>query len=174
MKYVDLFAGCGGLSLGVERAGGELVVAVEKSDMAARTFYHNLVADASDARKWNDYIALPVKEQAEGRVLVKELNVLLNDDNVMQGLTEANLDLVVGGPPCQGFSLAGRRKFDDVRNKLPWEYLEFVARTQPKAVVIENVVGMNQRFTTQEESSFTQLQQALRETEPGTWCRAFM
>lgn len=153
--------------MGVERAGGELVVAVEKSDMAARTFYHNLVADASDARKWNDYIALPVKEQAEGRVLVKELNVLLNDDNVMQGLTEANLDLVVGGPPCQGFSLAGRRKFDDVRNKLPWEYLEFVARTQPKAVVIENVVGMNQRFTTQEESSFTQLQQALRETEPG-------
>lgn len=167
MKYVDLFAGCGGLSLGIERAGGELVVAVEKSDMAARTFYHNLVSDASDHPEWNRYVEKPVEEQVRHGVLVRELNVLLKEEAVMLELAATDIDLVVGGPPCQGFSLAGRRKFDDVRNKLPWEYLEFVARTRPKAVVIENVVGMNQKFSSEEESSFVQLQQALRETDPG-------
>ncbi|RDV08693.1 DNA cytosine methyltransferase [Arthrobacter sp. RT-1] len=167
MKYVDLFAGCGGLSLGIERAGGELVVAVEKSDMAARTFYHNLVEDASDLRLWNKYVESPVPEQIAAKVLVRELDVLLKDEEAMQRLADMSLDVVVGGPPCQGFSLAGRRNPDDIRNKLPWEYLEFVRRTQPKAVVIENVVGMNQRFSSQEESSFAQLQQALAETSPG-------
>lgn len=167
MKYVDLFAGCGGLSLGIERAGGELVVAVEKSDMAARTFFHNLVDDASDMQEWLSYVASPVVEQVKRGVLVRELNSLLSEDEVMSGLASEGIDLVVGGPPCQGFSLAGRRNRDDVRNKLPWEYLEFVARTRPKAVVIENVVGMNQRFTPDEESSFVQLQQALAETTPG-------
>lgn len=167
MKYVDLFAGCGGLSLGIERAGGELVVAVEKSDMAARTFFHNLVADASDANQWSRYVSSAVENQVKSGVVVRELNSLLAEDDVMSGLAAEGIDLVVGGPPCQGFSLAGRRNRHDVRNKLPWEYLEFVARTQPKAVVIENVVGMNQRFTPDEESSFVQLQQALTETEPG-------
>ncbi|MDQ0117936.1 DNA (cytosine-5)-methyltransferase 1 [Pseudarthrobacter defluvii] len=167
MKYVDLFAGCGGLSLGIERAGGELVLAVEKSDMAARTFYHNLVDDASDVATWNNYIAAPVAEQVQGRVLVRELNVLLNDIEAMNNLAGEGIDLVVGGPPCQGFSLAGRRDPDDIRNKLPWEYLEFVERTQPKAVVIENVLGMHQKFSAQEESSFTQLQWALAQIEPG-------
>lgn len=167
MKYVDLFAGCGGLSLGIERAGGQLLIAVEKSDMAARTFFHNLVGDASDAQAWASYVSASAEEQAQSGVMVKELSVLLGEDTLMENLAESGLDLVVGGPPCQGFSLAGRRQFDDLRNKLPWQYLEFVERTHPKAVVIENVVGMNQRFTSQEESSFVQLQQALRETGPG-------
>lgn len=167
MKYVDLFSGCGGLSLGIERAGGELVVAVEKSDMAARTFFHNLVGDASDMAKWQRYVSSPVDEQVKRGVLVRELNVLLGEDGLMNDLAAEGIDLVVGGPPCQGFSLAGRRNRDDVRNKLPWEYLEFVAKVKPKAVVIENVVGMNQRFTPDEDSSFAQLQQALAETSPG-------
>ncbi|MDR7161387.1 DNA cytosine methyltransferase [Arthrobacter sp. BE255] len=167
MKYVDLFAGCGGLSLGIERAGGELVVAVEKSDMAARTFFHNLIDDASDLREWMRYVDSPVSEQVQRGVLVRELNSLLSESDLMSDLAQESIDLVVGGPPCQGFSLAGRRNRDDVRNKLPWEYLEFVGRTKPKAVVIENVVGMNQRFAPDEESSFVQLQQALAETDPG-------
>lgn len=166
MKYVDLFAGCGGLSLGIERAGGELVVAVEKSDMAARTFFHNLVDDAADPTAWNQYVASPVEEQVRRGVLVRELNVLLAEVALMDDLAAEGIDLVVGGPPCQGFSLAGLRNSEDVRNKLPWEYLEFVARTRPKAVVIENVVGMNQKFSSQDESAFVQLQLALAETEP--------
>jgi DNA (cytosine-5)-methyltransferase 1 len=167
MKYVDLFAGCGGLSLGVEKAGGQLVAAVEKSDMASRTFYHNAVGDMSDMRDWQDYIGQPLETQLRKKVLVSELSKVLADENVMASLSAQELDLVVGGPPCQGFSLAGRRNQDDVRNRLAWEYLDFVAVTKPKAVVVENVVGMSQKFEAQEESSFSQLRRALSETGPG-------
>ena len=167
MKYVDLFAGCGGLSLGVERAGGELLLAVEKSDMAARTFAHNLIRDASDMAEWQAYVGKPVEDQVRSGLLVKELSSLLEQDQLLEDIRVRELDLVVGGPPCQGFSLAGRRNPEDVRNKLPWEYLEFVGKTEPKAVVIENVVGMNQKFSSEEESSFVQLQVALAETGPG-------
>ncbi|MGJ3189631.1 DNA cytosine methyltransferase [Paenarthrobacter sp. FR1] len=167
MKYVDLFSGCGGLSLGLERAGAELILAVEKSDMAARTFYHNLVGDMSDSRKWQNYVGRSVREQVESRVLVNELGVLLGSDDTMAELAAESLDFVVGGPPCQGFSLAGRRNPQDIRNQLPWQFLEFVERTRPRAVVIENVVGMGRRFSSEEESSFNQLRLALAETEPG-------
>ncbi|MBT2554468.1 DNA cytosine methyltransferase [Arthrobacter sp. ISL-5] len=161
MKFVDLFSGCGGLSLGMERAGGELVAAVEKSDMAARTFFHNYVADAADMRVWQQYLQRSLRRQFEGKVLVSELAKVLADDDLIQRFNEQDLDAVVGGPPCQGFSLAGRRLKDDLRNRLAWEYLDFVERTAPKAVVIENVVGMSQSFVKGEESSFSQLQAAL-------------
>lgn len=167
MKYVDLFSGCGGLSLGLERAGAQLVLAVEKSDMAARTFFHNLVADASDPAVWQRHLAKSLQEQVAAKVLVKELAELLEDGEVMSQLAAQDLDMVVGGPPCQGFSLAGRRNPDDIRNKLPWQFLEFVGRTHPRAVVIENVVGMGRTFNKDEESSFTQLRTALAETGPG-------
>ncbi|BCW04948.1 DNA cytosine methyltransferase [Arthrobacter sp. NtRootA1] len=167
MKYVDLFSGCGGLSLGLERAGAELILAVEKSDMAARTFYHNLVGDMSDSRAWQNYLGLSEHEQVKSRVFVNELGVLLSNDDAMTELASEGLDFVVGGPPCQGFSLAGRRNPEDVRNRLPWQFLDFVERTRPRAVVIENVVGMGRRFNTEEESSFNQLRTALAETEPG-------
>lgn len=167
MNYVDLFAGCGGLSLGIERAGGKLLLAVEKSPMAARTFHHNLVGDAANAHDWDRYVDSTIDEQFDGKVLVRPLSDLLERDDLVKRLADSSLDLIVGGPPCQGFSLAGRRDVDDVRNKLAWEYLELVERTSPKAVVIENVVGMNQKFNTQEESSFQQLQQALAEIGSG-------
>lgn len=144
-----------------------MLLAVEKSDMAARTFAHNLIRDASDMTAWQAYVAEPVEVQVRAGLLVKELSSLLEQDELLQEVRDQKLDLVVGGPPCQGFSLAGRRNPDDVRNKLPWEYLEFVGKTAPKAVVIENVVGMNQKFSSEEESSFVQLQVALAETGPG-------
>ncbi|GAA1764453.1 DNA cytosine methyltransferase [Pseudarthrobacter sulfonivorans] len=167
MKYVDLFSGCGGLSLGIERAGGELLLAVEKSDMAARTFYHNFREPMSDIRRWEAYVDQPLELQAKRGVAVSELNGILENEGLMEFFAAEELDLVVGGPPCQGFSLAGRRNPEDIRNKLPWEYLSFVERTRPKAVVIENVVGMSHRFSSDEDSAFSQLQQALRETTPG-------
>lgn len=167
MKYVDLFSGCGGLSLGIERAGGDLLLAVEKSDMAARTLYHNFFEPIPELSDWHAYLERPLELQAKHGVAVSELGRILENDVIMDALAAENLDLVVGGPPCQGFSLAGRRNPDDVRNKLPWEYLAFVERTSPKAVVIENVVGMSHRFSTSEDSAFDQLQQALRETGQG-------
>lgn len=165
--YVDLFAGCGGLSLGVERAGGKLLLAVEKSDMAARTFYSNFVADATSDEVWRRYVDSPIESQVASRVAVSPLRSVLDNEAAMKKISASSVDAIVGGPPCQGFSLAGRRNPSDIRNRLPWEYLELVARTRPKVVVIENVVGMNRKFVDGEESPFVQLQQALREIDPG-------
>ena len=169
-KYVDLFAGCGGLSLGLEKAGFELALAVEKSDMAAETFYHNFISRISSDAEWKAYSAMttPVEEQAKAGLVVKELAAVLESKEVLANLKAMELDLVAGGPPCQGFSLAGRRNPDDVRNQLPWQFLDFVDAVQPKAVLIENVSGMSQDFRKHGKSSpFNDLRLALAGRGPG-------
>jgi DNA (cytosine-5)-methyltransferase 1 len=172
--YVDLFAGCGGLSLGLEREGGELLLAVERSSMAAETFFHNLVKPITTAGQWQTYLSKNVEDQVASGVLVKELRALLDSPEALKLITERSPDLVVGGPPCQGFSLAGRRNPEDLRNQLPWQFLELVEKTRPKMVVIENVVGMRHKFSSDEAGDvFSQLQQALRETEPGYVVQGF-
>lgn len=165
--YVDLFAGCGGLSLGIERSGGELRTAVEKSDMAARTFYFNFIDDSIDAGGWATHLRSSLLDQVRGRVAVAPLRDVLDLPEAISLISASPVDVVVGGPPCQGFSLAGRRNPEDVRNKLPWEFLEFVRRVKPLLVVIENVVGMNHAMAHGEAPPFAQLRQALIETEPG-------
>lgn len=168
MKYVDLFAGCGGLSLGFERAGFELVLAVEKSEMAAHTFYHNFIKEITDEADWKKYNSLSIDDQFKQRVLPRELGELLASKQLMKKLKGENIDIVVGGPPCQGFSLAGKRNPEDERNKLPWQFLEFVEQTNPKAVVIENVVGISRGFKKGgREAPFDQLQEALRKIGKG-------
>lgn len=153
--------------MGLERAGFELILAVEKSDMAARTFFHNFIDDATDLNAWKEYVSSSIENQVHQGVLVSELGKLLEDSTVMNSIDARLIDVVVGGPPCQGFSLAGKRDRNDLRNKLPWEFLEFVGQTTPRAVVIENVIGMKQKFEADSESSFQQLQEALRQTSPG-------
>jgi DNA (cytosine-5)-methyltransferase 1 len=135
--------------------------------MAAYTFYANFIDDSIDDGSWKQHVRSSVANQASTGVVVAPLRDVLDDASTIRSLISEGVDVVVGGPPCQGFSLAGRRNPDDVRNKLPWEYLEFVARTSPKIVVIENVVGMNHKFARDEEAPFIQLQQALRETGQG-------
>lgn len=166
-NYVDLFAGCGGLSLGIERAGGQLQFAVEKSDMAAQTFYANFFDGSLTEDGWRSYLTGTVREQVVAGVAVKTLREVLDSEEAMESIAIEGVDVVVGGPPCQGFSLAGRRNPADVRNTLPSEYLEFVERTRPSVVVIENVVGMSHKFAKDEAAPFDQLQQALREISPG-------
>ncbi|MDR4534420.1 DNA cytosine methyltransferase [Glutamicibacter sp. PS] len=163
MKYVDLFSGCGGLSLGIEASGAKLVLAVEKSDQASRSFRHNLVHDSSNDSEWKSYLDLPLERQVEEKIVVSEVQAVLSNPTIMARLRRQKLDFVVGGPPCQGFSLAGRRERDDVRNELPYQFLEFVEQTLPRMVVIENVLGMGQSFEKGTESSFSQLRIALSE-----------
>lgn len=166
--YVDLFAGCGGLSLGLESEGGELLVAVERSDMAAETFFHNLISPVESKEAWREYVNLPTESQVKNGLLVKELRALLDSEESLKQIIKSKPDLIVGGPPCQGFSLAGRRNPDDLRNQLPWQFLELVELSKPRMVVIENVVGMRHKFANDDEGDvFNQLQQALRETAPG-------
>jgi len=166
-KYIDLFAGCGGLSLGLESAGGQLIVAVERSPMAGETFYHNLIERVDKKEDWDTYLSSPIEMQVKNGLVVKELGELLKSKTLMSKLKIAGPDLVVGGPPCQGFSLAGRRNKEDLRNQLPWQFLQVVEDTSPKMVVIENVVGMRHKFDSDEGDVFKQLQRALEETGKG-------
>jgi len=170
LKYIDLFSGCGGLSLGLEKAGFELVLAVEKSDMAAETFYHNFIERITEINKWKEFASAntPIEKQAEKKLVIKELGEVLECKPLIQDLKKQSIDLVAGGPPCQGFSLAGRRNPDDLRNQLPWQFLEFVDAIQPKAVLIENVSGMSQAFLKHGKSSpFNDLRLALIDAGTG-------
>lgn len=135
--------------------------------MAAYTFYANFINEGIDDEAWRAYVSAPVESQVASAVAVTPLRDVLDSPAAMTRILDAGVDVVVGGPPCQGFSLAGRRNPNDVRNTLPWEYLEFVERTSPRMVVIENVVGMNHKFAKDEDAPFVQLQQALRDTGRG-------
>ena len=168
MRYIDLFAGCGGLSLGLEKSGFELVLAVEKSPMAAETYYHNFIKPIVGEDQWKKYCSLSIDKQFENKLIVNELRKLLDYKSLMDNLSKQNIDLVVGGPPCQGFSMVGKRNPDDVRNQLPWQFLEFVEKIIPKAVVMENVIGIKQNFAKHGVSSpVEELRKALENTKLG-------
>lgn len=169
MNYIDLFAGCGGLSLGFESQDFNLVFAVEKSPMAAETFYHNLIKNIKDQQEWNKYLILSDEDKLNNKLFVGETLTLLEKPELLNKVKSkiGELDLIVGGPPCQGFSLAGKRNPKDHRNILPWQYLEYVDIFKPKAVLMENVLGMRQNFNKHNEASpFKQIKQYLEECSP--------
>lgn len=130
MNLVDLFAGCGGMTLGFRRAGFRSVLAVENDHAAASTYAANF-----------------------GSRHVAWCGIEDVGDRQMSGLPE--VDVVIGGPPCQGFSGLGSRDPGDPRNRLWREYLRFVAELRPRMFVIENV----DRFLRSNE--FALLQDAL-------------
>ena len=135
MRYIDLFAGAGGLSLGLHKAGLTGVFAVERNKDAFETLKYNLIDKKShfDWPKWLDQKNWDILELLEKHSL--ELSNL-----------KGNVDLVVGGPPCQGFSMAGKRQNDDVRNQLMHSYIEIVRLVQPKFLFFENVQGFTVDF----------------------------
>ncbi len=166
--YIDLFAGCGGLSIGLEKAGFELELAVEKSEMACETFYHNLIKPLKDKDEWKKYCNLSLKDQVSQKLAVKTLREVLDDKSVINDLKKKEVDLIVGGPPCQGFSMAGRRNPKDARNQLPWQFMEFIELVKPKAVIMENVVGITRNFTKHDtETPFRQLYLQLQKIGSG-------
>lgn len=168
-KCVDLFAGCGGLSLGLRAAGFKERLAVERSDMPAETYHHNLISPIDNVEQWKrEHVGANLIVQVERGLVVRELGLLLERRDLVESIAAEGIDLVAGGPPCQGFSMAGRRNPDDVRNKLPWQFLEFVEAVQPKAVIIENVSGMKSHFSKHgKPSPFEDLRRALGETGKG-------
>ncbi len=163
-SYIDLFAGCGGLSLGFETVGFRLGFAVEKSSMAGETFYHNLVETIKDENQWANYLGRSIEQKLEAGLFIGETLELLEKPELLQATKErlGDIDLIVGGPPCQGFSLAGRRNPKDHRNQLPWQFLEYVEIFKPKAVLMENVLGMRQRFNKHNtDAPFSQIKKLL-------------
>ncbi len=117
MRYVSLFSGGGGLDLGFERAGFEPAVCLDNDPVACETLRHNRPG-------WN---------------------VVCADIREFDATKYAGAELVVGGPPCQGFSTAGKGNPDDPRNFLWKEYFRVVNEVQPQAVVLENVSALSHK-----------------------------
>ena len=119
-KIIDLFCGCGGLSLGFEMAGFEPEVAIDMWEDAIKTYNHNHSGDVAicqDIHNWtNDY-----------------LNELASKNEIIG---------VIGGPPCQGYSTVGTRDVNDPRNHLYLEYCRIVEIIKPEFFVLENVKGL--------------------------------
>ncbi|NGM60478.1 DNA cytosine methyltransferase [Sphingobacterium sp. SGG-5] len=184
LKHIELFAGCGGMSLGLEKAGFELYFANELSPMAGETFAYNMLGEdldnlsrqktpsakvkwiksqypqeelirrlrenpfqAAEKGEFSDLVSL---EDIKGKLLIGDIDNLLKffDDNphIVEQIRNEDIDLLSGGPPCQGFSLAGRRIKDDHKNLLPLSFARFAGLTRPKAVLLENVKGITSPF----------------------------
>ncbi len=156
--FIDLFAGCGGLSLGLKKAGWRGVFAIEKSPDAFETLKHNLGSGKPDGFKWPEWLP----QQA---MTTSEL-IDTYQDKLRQ--LRGRVAMIAGGPPCQGFSFAGRRKSDDPRNELKKEYVSIVDLVRPKFLLFENVKGFSARFKDSEEKLHSdQVIEALEELEWG-------
>ena len=133
--YIDLFSGCGGLALGLHNAGWKGLFAIEKSKDAFSTLNHNLLNKNSNFN-WPDW--LPKQNHDIN-------NIIENYEENLKSL-RGKISLVAGGPPCQGFSMAGRRDESDNRNKLIDSYIKFIELVQPKVLFFENVRGFTVGF----------------------------
>ncbi len=121
MNAIDLFAGCGGLSRGFMDAGFQIIVGVDNDQAALDTFARNHI----------------------GAVALKaDLSNPQTFDLIRNVVSGRSIDVIIAGPPCQGFSLTGPRHFDDKRNKLYLAVFDAVKEYHPKGFIIENVPGM--------------------------------
>lgn len=123
LKMIDLFCGAGGLSLGFTQEGFITSLANDIQDCCVDTYAHNH------------------PETPRDHIVLGDINdVIKNLDQLLDG---RKVDIVIGGPPCQGFSMANRQRLiDDPRNHLYKSYVEVVKKVHPKFFVMENVKGM--------------------------------
>jgi DNA (cytosine-5)-methyltransferase 1 len=185
MKNIELFAGCGGMALGLEAAGFNLHFANELSPMAGETFAYNHLgenlfqkaSEKSQSKKvlWirSAYSSINLEDRLRenpfeyyrgtnsdinsktdftGKLVIGNidhfLKFLWKNKGVCKQFRKQNIDLLSGGPPCQGFSLAGKRIKDDYKNLLPLSFANFAGLIQPKVVILENVTGITLPFET--------------------------
>ncbi len=119
-KVIELFAGCGGMSLGFERRGCEMLWMNEFNEMACRTYHANFPKVIYDMRNIED-------------VKISEIKKAIGNQEI---------DIIIGGPPCQGFSMAGLNFKEDERNFLYKEFIRILKGIKPKYFVMENVKGI--------------------------------
>ncbi len=136
MNFIDLFSGCGGASHGLERAGLKCILAVDENKDAIKTFklnHPNAKTITGDIRR-------------------------ITDENFLSAAKGTKVDLIVGGPPCQGFSTAGKGLTDDPRNFLLLEYARVVRLFKPNYFILENVPAMlspkNEKLVNQIKAMF--------------------
>ena len=126
MNVIDLFCGCGGFSLGFRQAGINIAYGIDNWKDATVTYKHNFPS--------------AVISNAD------ITNIRGNDILESTGLSEKEIDVIIGGPPCQGFSLSGKRMLDDPRNKLYKSFVNIVSDLKPPIFVMENVPGLVRLF----------------------------
>lgn len=135
--FIDLFAGCGGLSLGLMLAGWDGLFAIERDAQAFDTLRCNLIEGNQGIHfNWPDWLP---KEPYDINIFAKKYR------KQIQSL-RGKVDLIAGGLPCQGFSLAGRRNKGDPRNKLFEYYIKLVTLIRPPLLLLENVKGIEVEF----------------------------
>lgn len=125
MNVIDLFCGCGGLSYGYKEAGYKILLGIDNNETALKTFEFNHPGS-------------------------KGLKIDLLRENFIDEIKEVvgnkTVDVIIGGPPCQGFSLTGTRNPDDIRNKLYSAVFVTAKAFRPKAIMIENVPGIQKLY----------------------------
>ena len=152
--FVDAFAGCGGLSLGLKRAGWKGLFAIEKDPFAFDTLSTNFPSgDGPFSYDWPSNIERRAWDIHE--LLAERREALIR--------LAGKVDLLAGGPPCQGFSHAGRRRSADPRNKLFEAYLRLVEILRPRLVLIENVRGFTSDFKVVERGGIGNFAAALQQ-----------
>lgn len=130
---ISLFSGGGGLDLGFVSEGYDIVWAIDNTENAVATYKANI----------GDHI-------------------ICEDINKIDVTSLPEVDVVIGGPPCQSFSLAGNRHTEDARGQLVWKYMEIISHVKPKAFVFENVTGL-QSAKNKNGSILSQLTQAFKD-----------
>lgn len=128
-NIIDLFAGCGGLSTGFEMAGFNISLAIEKDEWASETYRYN---------------------HPGTNVVTGDITQIIELDSIV--LRNVKIDGIIGGPPCQGFSLSGKRDRKDPRNSLFMDFVRFVKHFQPSFFIMENVPGILSMRTASGES----------------------
>lgn len=132
--YIDIFSGCGGLSEGLTKAGWKGLFAIEKNGDAFSTFQANHID--KNHFEWPEWLP---KQALDINFVMKEYIKELSN-------LKGHVKLVAGGPPCQGFSMAGKRNQKDQRNRLVRSYIRFIDIVDPDIVVFENVFGFTVEF----------------------------
>lgn len=120
-NVIDLFCGCGGLSFGFEKAGFNVLLGIDNDKKALETFELN---------------------HKNAKSICGDITNISYKQDIRPLIGDKRIDVIIGGPPCQGFSLSGPRNFDDPRNKLYLSFIRLVKEIQPRMFVIENVPGL--------------------------------
>ena len=123
-NVIDLFCGAGGLSYGFEQAGFDVLLGIDNDKMALKTFEQN---------------------HRDSKTIFGDITNV-DYEQIKSAIGDKKIHVIVGGPPCQGMSLSGPRKFDDPRNKLYLSFIRLVKEIQPSIFIVENVIGLVSLF----------------------------
>lgn len=136
LTAIDLFSGCGGFSYGFQQAGFKVLLGVDNTEMALKTFKHN---------------------HSGSETLLLDLHQDNAIDEIVNNVKNNNVDVIIAGPPCQGFSLTGTRNENDERNTLFNAVFKLAKKVDPKAIIIENVPGLLNMYNGKAKKEIIQL-----------------